>query len=85
MQRLLRLLTSTGATKSLRGHMVFFQVVWSLPMFALVSAWDYRDGTLTAAQLVRDVVVSAVGGVFMAFVCWHVVTLPILKRTGRKP
>ena len=85
MQRLIRLITLSGASKSLWGHVVFFQIVFALPMLALVLFWDYQDGTLSAELVARHALISAAAGAFMAFACWHVVTLPILRRTGRKP
>ena len=85
MQRLVRLLTLTGASKSLLGHLVFFQVICALPIFALLVMWDYQDHALGALSLARDALVCSAGGAIMAVVCWNVVTLPILRRTGRRP
>lgn len=85
MQRFVGLLTVKGASKSLWGHLVFFQVICALPIFALLITWDYQDHALSALSMARDALACSAGGVIMAVVCWNVVTLPILKRTGRRP
>lgn len=79
----LRFLTIRGAAASLRGHLVFFQFVCSLPAFLIVTGWDYQDGTLTLDGAIWAAFVSACAGFVMGFVAWHVVTVPILKRKGK--
>jgi hypothetical protein len=79
----LRFLTIKGASASFRGHVVFFQVVWSIPMFLIETAFDYRERTLTMGGEIWSAFVAVGAGFFMAFVAWHVVTVPILKRRGK--
>jgi hypothetical protein len=85
VQSFVRLLTIKGASKSLRGHIVLFQAACSVPIFVLLAAWNYQDGTLTVRWAAWIALVSVAGGLVMALVAWYFVTLPILKRTGRKP
>ena len=79
----LRFLTVRGAAGSLRGHVVFFQFVCSLPVFLIVTGWDYQEGKLTFGGALWAAFVSACAGLVMAIVAWHVVTVPILKRKGK--
>ena len=84
MLSFLRLLTIRGASKSLRGHVVFLQAACSVPMFLLFAAWNYQDGTLTPAWAGRIAFASSACGLFMALIGWYFITLPILKRSRRR-
>lgn len=74
---------SKWISRSLLGHVVFFQIIFSLPasIYGLVS--NYTQGTLTVPFAVEMmIVVSALGAVGAAAV-WYTITLPIINRTKK--
>ena len=77
----MRLLKRVGI--SLWGHVLFYQVVFSLPIAATFLYLNYSDGTLTTAWAGLIAIVSAVFGLMVAVGIWYTITLPRLRRRGR--
>jgi len=68
---------------SLMGHVLFYQLIFAVPIMATFLYLNYSDGTLTTAWAVHIVLVSAVIGAMVAAGIWYVITLPQIKRRGR--
>ncbi len=67
---------------SLWGHVLFYQVVFSVPIAVTFLYLNYSDGTLTAAWAGHIAIVSVVSGVTLALGFWYAITLPRLRRRG---
>ena len=67
---------------SLWGHVLFYQVVFSLPIAATFLYLNYSDGTLTTAWAGHIAIVSVVFGLMVAVGIWYTITLPRLRRRG---
>lgn len=70
-------------SRSLVGHIVFFEVIFSLPfvVFGIVS--NYSEGTLSvgfAIEMVAEIV--AIGAVVAAAV-WFFITTPLKKKPDK--
>ena len=70
--------------RSLIGHVVVYHVAFTLPMSALFLYWDYSDRTLTVGQALRTIALSSVFGLVVAILIWYTITLPLLRRAGRR-
>jgi hypothetical protein len=68
---------------SLVGHVVFYQLIFTVPVAATFLYLSYSDGTLTAAWAGYTVIVSAVFALVVAAGIWYTITSPRLKRRGR--
>jgi hypothetical protein len=66
------------------GHVVFYELIGSLPMFVWFLTENYHQGTLTVSFTVQSALVTIAGGVVVAFAMWHTVTLPLLRRSKEK-
>ncbi len=65
---------------SLVGHVVFYQLIFTVPIAATFLYLSYSDGILTAAWAGYTVIVSAVFGLMVAAGIWYTITSPLLKR-----
>ncbi len=74
-----------SASRSLKGHVVFFQVAAALPLFVALTASNYSEGTLTLGWTVRIALVSSAAALFVAVVGWYAITRPFVNQTTRKP
>ena len=70
------------AGTSLWGHVIFYEVVFSLPIAATFLYLNYSDGTLTTSWAGHIAIVSAAFGAMVAVGIWYTITLPRLKRRG---
>jgi hypothetical protein len=73
----------TGSS-SLKNHIVFIFVVVSVPTAAVFAVSSYQDNELTPMWMLRILVVSTLGGLFVALVGWFIILPPILRRSKRK-
>lgn len=68
------------ASTSLLGHLIVFEVIFSLPMFLLLSALNYSLDIFTVGWARYAAIVwASLGGVGAALV-WCTVSLPAIKR-----
>lgn len=70
-------------SRSLVGHIVFFEVIFSLPFVIFGVITNYAEGTLSmgfAIEMVAEIV--AIGAV-VAVLVWFFITVPLKKRVGR--
>jgi hypothetical protein len=60
---------------------MFFEVVFSLPLFLLFTFLNYsqRD-TLTIAWVIYSAAVTATAGAIVAILAWFTILLPLRKR-----
>jgi hypothetical protein len=71
-------------SSSLRNHVIFIFVVVSLPTAAVFAVSSYQDNELTPMWMLRILVISALGGLFVALIGWFIILPPILRRSRRK-
>ena len=69
---------------SLFGHVVFYELIFSLPAFIWFLVENYKEDALTVAWTVQFALEGIAGGVLVAFALWHTVTLPLLRRSKAK-
>jgi hypothetical protein len=68
------------AASSLLGHIVFFQAVFSLPLFLFFLSENHSQGTLTVESAIYLAALwSAFGAVGAAFF-WYTMSLPLIRR-----
>jgi hypothetical protein len=72
------------ASTSLIGHVVLFELTFSIPMSFLMIYLNYVEGTLTASWALWLFFVSALLGSVGAGAIWYTITLPLIKRQKRK-
>jgi hypothetical protein len=73
-----------SGTSSLRNHIVFIFVVVSLPTAVVFAVSSYQDNELTPMWMLRIVVVSTLGGLFVALVGWFFIVPSIRQRAKRR-
>jgi hypothetical protein len=68
---------------SLIGHVVFFELFFTLPLLAMFSYsnWD----TITLEWILRMVLISPVLGAMVGAYAWYAITAPSMRRRGLKP
>jgi hypothetical protein len=74
---------SKWASRSLFGHLVFFQIIVTLPLVIYLLYSNYTEGTLTVAFTLKIVLAAIASGAFVAFGFWHTVTLPMMRRVQK--
>lgn len=72
-----------NAMSSLKNHILFFQVILSLPLALLFIAYSYVDQDLTWSRALWIVMVWSGVGAAIAFFGWHTIILPMRRRRGR--
>jgi hypothetical protein len=73
----------TWVGRSLFGHVVFFELVLSLPWVIWFLGSNYAEGTLTVSFILQFIAEAAVAGAAVAFAIWHTVTLPLIRRVKK--
>jgi len=68
---------------SLLGHIVVFEIVWSLPLFLVFLVTNYSDWTVEWA--IYSAFLCAVGGAVCGAFLWFVVTAPRIRRQKKGP
>ena len=70
-------------SRSLAGHIVFFEIIFSLPfvIFGVVS--NYTEGTLSVGFAIEMVAEIVAIGAAVAVLVWFFITVPLKKRVGR--
>jgi hypothetical protein len=71
------------ASSSLLGHVALSELVFSAPLFLIFLGQSYTEGNLTVSWAAYLLLVWAGSGVVGAAAFWYVVTLPLIKRTGK--
>lgn len=72
------------AASSLRGHMVGFAFVYSLPLCVTFLDLTYRDGTLDLSSVLWIVSVCGLTGIIVAALFWVFVSRSLVKRRKDK-
>jgi hypothetical protein len=72
---------SQWLSRSMTGHIVLFEVIFSFPFLVWFAASNYSDGTLTLSFFVQFLLLDVLAGAAGAFAIWHTVTLPLIRRT----
>ena len=73
-----------SATSSLRSHILFILIYFSLPMSLFSAALTYQDEKLTLIRILWILTVWAFAGVILALVGWYVIVPSIRRRSERK-
>jgi hypothetical protein len=77
------------ARTSLTGHVMFFELIFAIPMAALGIFLNYMEGTLTAGWALWVVGLAAVCAIVLAILIWTTITMPRISRGSarntRKP
>lgn len=73
------------ARGSLIGHVVAFELFFSIPMGLGGLFTNYVQGTLTLPWAMYVLVLAAALGAVLGVVIRYAVTLPIIKRRGERP
>ena len=68
------------AATTLAGHLVLWQIVFSIPLFIVLLWFEIDDGRLTLFQAIYDAVLVSAGGVVVAVLIWYMLTSPLLQR-----
>jgi hypothetical protein len=68
------------AASSLRGHVVGFAFVYSLPLCVTFLDLTYRDGALDVASVLWIVSICGLTGIIVATLFWLFVSRPLVKR-----
>jgi hypothetical protein len=71
-------------SSSLRNHLVFILIIFSLPMSAMFAVSSYQDGELTPLWTLWIFAVGTFIGFIVALVGWFIILPPILRRSKRK-
>jgi len=66
------------------GHVVFYELIGSLPVFIWFLVEIHNEGTLTVPFAAQFALEAIAGGVIAAFAMWHTVTLPLLRRSKER-
>lgn len=70
---------------TLGGHVVLWELVFSLPLFLSSLSYNYSAGQLTFGRLIWIFSVWAVLGIVAAVCFWYTVTYPMIKnRRGKR-
>jgi hypothetical protein len=77
-------LSIRSATSSLRNHIFFIWVYFSLPMSLFTAALTYQDAKLTLIRILWILTVCTSAGVILALVGWYVIVPLIRRRSGRR-
>jgi hypothetical protein len=72
------------ARSSLLGHIVLFELLFSLPEFLIFEFMNYRDGALTVTGTLRIAITAVVGGAVFATLVWFTISLPFRRRLKRE-
>jgi hypothetical protein len=70
--------------KSLLGHIVFYEILVSVPALTWFFVENYSERTLTWTFTLQFVLLSLLLGAAAGFALWHTVTLPIKRRLERR-
>jgi hypothetical protein len=65
---------------SLIGHVVFYQLVFAIPIAATFLYLNHLDGTLPLARAAYIALVAAAFGIVVAGGIWYTIMLPSIKR-----
>ena len=65
---------------TLLGHVVLFEVIFSLPLFLFFLSTRHSQGTLTLDSAIYLAFIWAGGGAVMAVFFWFTFSLPLMKR-----
>ena len=68
------------ASLSLAGHLVLFQVTFSVPFSLMFIFLNNERGTLTFNFAIYIVAASSAAGVIAAALIWGIFTSPMIKR-----
>ena len=72
-------LSIRSATSSLRSHILFIWVYFSVPMSLLFTAFSYQDHELRLIRMLWILTVWTCAGVIGALVGWYVI-VPSIRR-----
>jgi hypothetical protein len=67
---------------SLIGHVVFFELIFSLPLLVVFLYLNYLQHTLTVDWAIHMVLISPIPGAVLAVLIWYTITLPRIRRHG---
>jgi hypothetical protein len=67
------------ASSSLGGHILLWEIVFSLPLFLMFLLKSNSEGTLTFEWAIHLAIVWSVLGVLAATTFWYLVSLPLKK------
>ncbi len=70
------------ARTSLIGHVVIFEMTFSLALLILFLIVNYNEGTLTLAWALHLVFISTVAGAVLAITIWYAFSAKYSKRGG---
>lgn len=70
---------------TLLGHVVLFEVIFSLPLFLFFLSTRHARGTLTLDSGIYLAFIWAAGGAVVAVLFWFTFSLPLMKRRGTQP
>jgi hypothetical protein len=65
---------------TLSGHVVVFAVALTVTLCVAFLDFDYRGGSLDAAQALWDITLCSLGGICAAVMFWYTVSRPRIKR-----
>lgn len=68
---------------SFGGHLVIFQVIWTLPMWGLFCWLRHEEGTLNVTSAAKLLFYAALAGIAFTILFWFTVSSPLRQRTNR--
>jgi hypothetical protein len=68
------------AATSLTGHVVFFELIFAIPMAIIFTYLNYIQGTLTVSWAIWIVGLSAAVSIIISILIWTTITMPRIKR-----
>jgi hypothetical protein len=71
-------------SSSLKGHLVLFELFFSIPLLVTFLVSDYSDGTLTIGWAIWSVFVWAIAGAAVAVAFWFTVSSALIKNRRDK-
>ena len=73
------------ASHSFVGHVVLFQIMWTVPMLIISIVLNNADGTVTLLWALNSLALSSLSAFVIAILVWYTISRPLIRQRKKDP